>query len=59
MENLDLSNKGYFDGIPCGVLSEDGVYNLLFDHLNLCKSTERTSGYAWSNKIFKKCQVFS
>lgn len=35
MEDLDLSNKGYFDGIPCGVLSEDGVYNLLFDRSNL------------------------
>ena len=35
MENLDLSNKGYFDGIPCGVLSEDRVYNLLFDLPNL------------------------
>lgn len=35
MENLDLSNKGYFDGIPCGVLSEDRVYNLLFDRPNL------------------------
>ena len=35
MEDLDLSNKGYFDGIPCGVLSEDRVYNLLFDRPNL------------------------
>ncbi|RRR59609.1 DUF4298 domain-containing protein [Streptococcus suis] len=35
MEDLDLSNKGYFNGIPCGVLSEDGVYNLLFDRINL------------------------
>ena len=35
MEDLDLSNKGCFDGIPCGVLSEDGVYNLLFDRPNL------------------------
>lgn len=35
MEDLDLSNNGYFDGIPCGVLSEDGVYNLLFDRSNL------------------------
>lgn len=35
MEDLDLSNKGCFDGIPCGVLSEDGVYNLLFDCPNL------------------------
>ncbi|HEM6237164.1 TPA: DUF4298 domain-containing protein [Streptococcus suis] len=35
MEDLDLSNKGHFSGIPCGVLSEDGVYNLLFDRTNL------------------------
>ncbi|MGO0075961.1 DUF4298 domain-containing protein [Streptococcus suis] len=35
MEDLDLSNKGDFNGIPCGVLSEDGVYNLLFDRINL------------------------
>lgn len=35
MEDLDLSNKGHFNGIPCGVLSEDGVYNLLFDRTNL------------------------
>ncbi|MGU7963344.1 DUF4298 domain-containing protein [Streptococcus suis] len=35
MEDLDLSNKGDSNGIPCGVLSEDGVYNLLFDRTNL------------------------
>ncbi|WP_449459423.1 DUF4298 domain-containing protein [Streptococcus suis] len=35
MEDLDLSNKGHFNGIPCGVLSEDGVYNLLFERTNL------------------------
>lgn len=35
MEDLDFSNMGYFDGIPCGVLSEDGVYNWLFDRSNL------------------------
>ncbi|MGQ7412285.1 DUF4298 domain-containing protein [Streptococcus suis] len=35
MEDLELSNKGYFNGIPCGVLSEDGVYNSLFDRTNL------------------------
>lgn len=35
MEDLDLSNKGHFNGIPCGVLSEDGVNNLLFDRTNL------------------------
>ncbi|HEM2582191.1 TPA: DUF4298 domain-containing protein [Streptococcus suis] len=35
MEDLELSNKGYFNGTPCGVLSEDGVYNLLFDRTNL------------------------
>ncbi|HEL2203500.1 TPA: DUF4298 domain-containing protein [Streptococcus suis] len=35
MEDLDLSNKGHFNGISCGVLSEDGVYNLLFDRTNL------------------------
>ena len=35
MEDLDLSNKGHFNGVPCGVLSEDGVYNLLFDRTNL------------------------
>ncbi|MBL1157487.1 DUF4298 domain-containing protein [Streptococcus suis] len=35
MEDLELSNKGYFNGIPCRVLSEDGVYNLLFDRTNL------------------------
>ncbi len=35
MEDLNLSNTGCFDGIPCGVLSEDGVYNLLFDRSNL------------------------
>ncbi|HEM6146131.1 TPA: DUF4298 domain-containing protein [Streptococcus suis] len=35
MEDLDLSNKGDFNDISCGVLSEDGVYNLLFDRINL------------------------
>ena len=43
MENLDLSNKGYFDGIPCGVLSECGVYNLLFDRPNLASQLRELS----------------
>ena len=43
MENLDLSNKGYFDGIPCGVLSEDRVYNLLFDRSNLASQLRELS----------------
>ena len=43
MEDLDLSNKGYFDGIPCGVLSECGVYNLLFDRPNLASQLRELS----------------
>ena len=43
MEDLDLSNKGYFDGIPCGVLSEDGFYNLLFDRPNLASQLRELS----------------
>ena len=43
MEDLDLSNKGYFDGIPCGVLSECRVYNLLFDRPNLASQLRELS----------------
>ena len=31
MEDLTLEEKGHFMGMTRGVLSEDGVYNLLFD----------------------------
>ena len=31
MEDLALEEKGHFWGMTRGVLSEDGVYNLLFD----------------------------
>ena len=31
MEDLALEEKGHFMGMTRGVLSEDGVYNLLFD----------------------------
>ena len=31
MEDLSLEEKGHFMGMTRGVLSEDGVYNLLFD----------------------------
>ena len=31
MEDLSLEENGYFEGMLRGVLSEDGVYNLLFD----------------------------
>ncbi|HFR3774828.1 TPA: DUF4298 domain-containing protein [Streptococcus suis] len=35
LEDMDLADRGEFKNLPCGVLSEDGVYNLLFDRTNL------------------------
>lgn len=35
LEDMDLADRGEFKHLPCGVLSEDGVYNLLFDRTNL------------------------
>lgn len=43
MEDLNLSNMGCFDVIPCGVLSEDGFYNLLFDRSNLASQLRELS----------------
>ena len=31
MADLSLEDEGHFNEMPRGVLSEDGVYNLLFD----------------------------
>ncbi|HFI0214019.1 TPA: DUF4298 domain-containing protein [Streptococcus suis] len=35
LEDMDLADRGEFENIPCGVLSEDGVYNLLVDRKEL------------------------
>lgn len=35
LEDMDLANQGQFDHMPCGVLSEDAVYNLLTDQYQL------------------------
>ena len=37
MEDLALEEKGHFWGMTRGVLSEDGVYNLLFDRGEVAK----------------------
>ncbi|HEL2383382.1 TPA: DUF4298 domain-containing protein [Streptococcus suis] len=37
LEDMDLTNRGEFKNLPCGVLSEDGVYNLLVDRKELAK----------------------
>ena len=37
MEDLALEEKGHFVGMTRGVLSEDGVYNLLFDRGEVAK----------------------
>ena len=37
MEDLSLEEKGHFMGMTRGVLSEDGVYNLLFDRGELAE----------------------
>jgi hypothetical protein len=37
MEDLSLEEKGHFCGMTRGVLSEDGVYNLLFDRGEVAK----------------------
>ncbi|HEM5296606.1 TPA: DUF4298 domain-containing protein [Streptococcus suis] len=31
LEDMDLADRGEFKNLPCGILSEDGVYNLLVD----------------------------
>ncbi|HEM2809421.1 TPA: DUF4298 domain-containing protein [Streptococcus suis] len=35
LEDMDLADRGEFKNLPCGVLSEDGVYNLLVDRKEL------------------------
>ncbi|MGV3078775.1 DUF4298 domain-containing protein [Streptococcus sp. 32226D021BW] len=35
LEDMDLADRGEFKHLPCGVLSEDGVYNLLVDRKEL------------------------
>ena len=35
-EDWEEEKKGLYDEIPRGVLSEDGVYNLLSDHFEIC-----------------------
>lgn len=35
LEDMDLADRGEFENLPCGVLSEDGVYNLLVDRKEL------------------------
>lgn len=35
MEDLSLEEKGHFNDLPRGILSEDGIYNLLFDRREL------------------------
>lgn len=37
LEDMDLADRGKFKNLPCGVLSEDGVYNLLVDRKELAK----------------------
>lgn len=37
LEDVALSNQGYFDGIPCGILSEDGVYNHIFERRQIAE----------------------
>lgn len=37
LEDMDLADRGEFKDLPCGVLSEDGVYNLLIDRKELAK----------------------
>lgn len=33
--DVDMADRGEFKNLPCGVLSEDGVYNLLVDRKEL------------------------
>ncbi|WP_105210465.1 DUF4298 domain-containing protein [Streptococcus suis] len=35
LEDVDMADRGEFKNLPCGVLSEDGVYNLLVDRKEL------------------------
>ncbi|HFI0353589.1 TPA: DUF4298 domain-containing protein [Streptococcus suis] len=35
LEDMDLADRGEFKHLTCGVLSEDGVYNLLVDRKEL------------------------
>ena len=41
--DVELSNKGYFNGIPCGILSEDGIFNLIFERRQTADRLEEAS----------------
>ncbi|HEM5490690.1 TPA: DUF4298 domain-containing protein [Streptococcus suis] len=41
LEDMDLADRGEFKHLPCGVLSEDGVYNLLVDRKELTKMMKK------------------
>ncbi|MDW8750281.1 DUF4298 domain-containing protein [Streptococcus suis] len=41
LEDMDLADRGEFRHLPCGVLSEDGVYNLLVDRKELTKKMKK------------------
>lgn len=46
LEDYDASNRGAFSSIPCGVLSQDAVYNALAEQVALAHEAIRIArGY--------------
>lgn len=40
LDDVALADQGLFADIPCGVLSQDGIYNFLFDRKNILDEWE-------------------
>ncbi|HEL1613890.1 TPA: DUF4298 domain-containing protein [Streptococcus suis] len=45
LEDVDLADRGEFNHLPCGVLSEDGVYNLLVDRKELAAKLRECANF--------------
>ena len=58
MEDLSLEEKGHFWDMTRGVLSEDGVYNLLFDRGEVAEQLRQVEDLLNLPKYFFICQVF-
>ncbi|MCK4025496.1 DUF4298 domain-containing protein [Streptococcus iners] len=45
LEDMDLADRGEFKHLTCGVLSEDGVYNLLIDRKELAAKLRECANF--------------
>ena len=52
MEDLSLEEKGHFMGMTRGVLSEDGVYNLLFDREEVAEKLREVADLLQISKTY-------